>query len=223
MPLRPIIAYIISRTKLVRKNSADGDRDAIIRAAVKKLEVASWTEIKKETGFTDGKLGRGLRPMVNSGEVLHDSAFYSLAKYEERLHRRAQEHMAKGRRSRSDGHVLSIASGLLFLATSYPKSFRKDELKPDLGYGRYALQHLKRGYSAIFTACTEMTKRDSDLKNAQRQFEQGVDLLIKRLVDGTERLKGRCEICHGEFSAEENTELDGMLSFFERRRIYSFG
>lgn len=62
-------------------------RDGKIRKALEKLVVATFMQLKNETGLTPGSLGRGLKSLKQSAEVLQltERGPYALAKNESKL------------------------------------------------------------------------------------------------------------------------------------------
>jgi hypothetical protein len=44
-------------------------------------------------------------------------------------------------------------------------------------------------------------------------FNDEVKLLVKKLNDGTDTLRGRCEVCGGRFLGDEKEEFEELVSF----------
>lgn len=72
--------------------SANG-RDEQIGSALRKLKLAKFSELKRETRMSDGKLSRGLRSMVLTEAVLHEGSYYALPEYKGELMTRAAQHL----------------------------------------------------------------------------------------------------------------------------------
>jgi len=49
----------------------------------------------------------------------------------------------------------------------------------------------------------------SDIK----RFEKGVSLLVEKLREGIEELKGQCRVCSGRLNEEEEKDIDDLLNF----------
>jgi hypothetical protein len=65
--------------------TSDNERDSRIKECLGKLRVATFTEIKECTGFSEGKVNRGLKQLYKRREILHLGNFYALPKYEKEL------------------------------------------------------------------------------------------------------------------------------------------
>ena len=50
--------------------------------------------------------------------------------------------------------------------------------------------------------------------NCKEKFDKEVDLLVRKLIDGTEKLKPEgCEVCGGKFSDDDKKELEELKGF----------
>lgn len=118
------------------------NRDEAIRHAftLGHLRVATWTQVKKETGLPDGKVTRGLKSLVKYGEVHHKGRWYALTTHQPELEKKAAASRRRGERSIPEEHILNMASGLRALA--YQNKYRvREELISKPEYVEHALQH----------------------------------------------------------------------------------
>lgn len=121
--------------------------DGFNQLAVEGITAVTWTQIKKKTGLTDGRVTRGLESFQKHKQVvaMHVSSrkkLYALPRYESALKRTVSSMKALKKRIVPYRHVRNIASG--FKALIYKSSYSVErEILPKPKYTKLALQHLK--------------------------------------------------------------------------------
>lgn len=140
-----------------QKTRDDAILEAFEQMAHDGKKFVRWTDVKKKTGLSDGKVTRGLeslqrtRALQKYGEIVaryytSGRKLYALKRYDALLRKKIL--LLKEKRTPPENHVINIASGLKALITR-ARYFLKEDIPPKMEYARFAIEHLEY-YPEVF-------------------------------------------------------------------------